>query len=369
MKKRSISRLLCLAGGIPLACLAPYILQAWMRSPLDAFDVVFLPLSALTLAWAVVKLHAADIPYHLNKRALFLLVPATLLLICAAIMRINAAAVALSIAFWWLVCWTFRGWQYAWRLLPVFGILGLITTSGTFWICYFTGSDVSSVHGFKIAFAVTMLGLEYAAIEWNFRLRARTFCSFLAGFVVTFAILELKAHTGSYRPFSPEFTSDSAPGFIGRELPNSADVRWFFRTSDAHFFRYADALGPVSALQVNVGNNIHEIHPAALCLRSGGWDIISEKPCEVTIKGKQIQVSEIQAEHGPARILVWVWYSSYDFSTGSFISFRRYTGLKKGKDWRTYQVSVPLGESRASARQRLLRFLSHQKEWLGGQLL
>lgn len=368
MKTRTLSRFLCLAGGIPLCCLVPYILRAWLQSPLDAFDVVFVPLAGLTLAWAVSKLHAAEVRYHLNKRALFLLVPTVLALTGAFLMHVHAAAIALSIVLWWTVCWTFRGWEYAWRLLPVFAILGLITTSGTYWTCYFTGCDVNSVYGLKVAFAVAMLGLEYAAIEWDFRLRARTIFVFLIGFALTFLGLEIKSHRGAYRPFSPEFSPNSAPGFIGRELQNSAEAKSFFKTSDAHYYRYADDLGPVSALQVNVGANIHEIHPATLCLRSGGWDIISEKPSEVTVKGKQIQVSEIQAEKGPVSILVWVWYSSYDFSTGSFLSFRRYTGLKKGTDWRTYQVSVPLGEGRASARQRLLRFLSRQPEWLGGKV-
>lgn len=368
MNKRTLSRILCLGGGIPLLCLVPYILSAWRQSPLDSTDVIFVPLAGITLAWAVTKLHKANVHYHLNKRALFLLVPGALLLAAAAAMHIHAAAIALSIAFWWLVCWTFRGWEYAWRLMPIFAIFGLITTSSTFWIGYFTGCDTETVLGLKIAFAVLMIGLEYAAIEHGFRPRARTVFTFLALFAGTFLVFELRSHTQVYRPFSPEFSANSAPGFIGREVAHSDLARNFFRTSDAHFYRYANELGPVSALQVNVGSNIHEIHPASLCMRSGGWDIISEKPSEILVKGKTIQVSEIQAEHNSRKFLVWVWYSSFDFSTGSFIAFRRFTGMKKGSDWRTYQVSVPMNDSRASARQRLLMFLAHQPEWLGGKL-
>ncbi len=369
MKDNKYLVLLCAAlCGIPFFLNTPYILQAWTSSPLDTFDIIFVPLAVFVLAATIVRMLQRGATRYFNKRALFFLIPVVGLLGTALYMHINAALILLSIAFWWLSIWYLLGWEIAWHLVAGFGILSLITVSSTFWICYFTGCDVTTVRGLKIAVSGAFIALAYSSVERGFRPRIRAVFAIILAAGATFAAFEYKAHARSFRPFSPEI-SPKTEGYIGRQVEADPMLQRFFRTSDARYFRFANEDGQLSALQVYVGDNIHEIHPAALCLRSGGWQIISEKPYEATLGDKTIQVSEINARSAGTHMLVWVWFSSDTFSTGSFIAFRRHTGLNKGTNWRTYQISAPLvNDDIDAARARLLDFLGRQRQWLGGEL-
>ena len=366
--KTRLSLIISVVCCLPLLFNIPYIITAWGSSPLDAFDIIFVPMAAFVLTMSVVRTLRQDIAHYRNKRSLFLLFPTILLLLAAAVMRVHALLIFFSIVFWWTTIWFLMGWEIAWRLLPGFGILSLITVSSTYWICYFSGCDTTSVRGFKVAVAGALAALAYSSVEHGFRPRVRTVFAIALALIATFVCLEYKAHTTCYRPFSPEIDPLGTPGYIGREVKKGDLAEGFFRTSDAHYFRFANEKSQISALQVNVGENIHEIHPAALCLRSAGWRILSEKPTEVTIGDKTIQVSEIDAINGAVHMLVWVWYSSDYYSTGSFIAFRRHTGLRKGTNWRTYQIAVPMLSDLDETRAQLTDFLSLQQQWLGGEL-
>ena len=162
--------------------------------------------------------------------------------------------------------------------------------------------------------------------------------------------------------FTPEFAPRSQPGMLGREVPLAPAVTRFFRTSEAHQFTYANVSNTVSVLAVSIGGNIHEVHPATHCLRSGGWRIVAEKIVQLEHpNGGVLEVDEAVADSFNGRMVIWIWYSSDEASTGSFLHFRRL--YSESARWRTYQVATPAGEGEeglAAARRLLRRFLARE---------
>ena len=74
--------------------------------------------------------------------------------------------------------------------------------------------------------------------------------------------------------------------------------------------------------------------------------------------GGVLEVDETLVESVDGRMLVWIWYSSDDASTGSFLQFRRMHS--SASLWRTYQISTFLDDGHHAveeARGRLMRFL------------
>ena len=82
------------------------------------------------------------------------------------------------------------------------------------------------------------------------------------------------------------------------------------------------------------------------------WTVHSE---EIFYLQDDFAVTEIEAQKGGNRILVWVWYSSERFSTPGFLGFRRH--FKPGGNYFTYQISVPLYGSITAGRNELKNFM------------
>ena len=82
------------------------------------------------------------------------------------------------------------------------------------------------------------------------------------------------------------------------------------------------------------------------------WTVHSEK---IFYLQDDFAVTEIEAQKGANRILVWVWYSSERFSTPGFLGFRRH--FKPGGNYHTYQVSVPLYGNITAGRNELKNFM------------
>ncbi|MBQ4200195.1 MAG: exosortase-associated EpsI family protein [Kiritimatiellae bacterium] len=167
-------------------------------------------------------------------------------------------------------------------------------------------------------------------------------------------------HAAPHAAFAPVFTRDSQPGMLGRELPPSTGLARLFKTGEAHQFMYADESNSVAVLCVDIGDDIHEIHPATHCLRSSGWRIESEEIVEAGLPGGgAFEVDEALASSMQGRMLVWIWYSSESASTGSFPHFRRMHS--PSVRWRTYQIATSVmggDEDVAAARRRLQDFIN-----------
>ena len=70
-------------------------------------------------------------------------------------------------------------------------------------------------------------------------------------------------------------------------------------------------------------------------------------------------ITEIDAEKGVNRLLMWVWYSGEDFSTPGFIGFRR--RFRSSGNYYTYQISIPADQDIEKSRKELQQFIQFLK--------
>ena len=160
------------------------------------------------------------------------------------------------------------------------------------------------------------------------------------------------------KSFIPDFPTHGGD-FWGRRIQPDENTRRFFATSTVRQYRYTRNNSDISVLAVKCGSDIHEIHPASHCLRTSMWTVNSEKTVSLQ---ENFAVTEIDAQKGSVRMLVWVWYSSDEFSTPGFLGFRRH--FKPGGNYYTYQVSVLVYnnsiEQSRSELQNFIRLLKRQ---------
>ncbi len=351
----------CIAA-LPLLSQLPYICRAWRTSPLDAHDWLFVPCFIVVLAAALYwhKRVATTLDKH-DYLALLPLVISVAGMIGARRYDIHAIFIASSIVFWWAICWLAYGWRMAYALIPPFGILSMLTTSSTYWLCFFLEISPAFAFALKCAFALGCASL-CAVILTSGHVPCRrtvTFCVFfLASIVLQFHVRTAgKLFPAANLPFVIQ-----CGGYLGVELPVDENFRRFFRTSDARQFRYIgdEYAEAVSLLRVKCGADIHEVHPASHCLRSSGWQIDSEQMMICGYEGRQMQVSEVLAKRDGVSMLVWCWYSSPDVSTGSYLTFRR--KWNANTQWTIYQLSVPCYSGIEDARAVLTDFLQELSE-------
>ena len=306
---------LCLlaAATIPFVVKVAYLNRAWVSSPVDRARLGLWGSAALlTVVVAIylklVKRFPAEKPLR-ESRSLRVLPFPLILYVAGLVFDVNAVQLVGSIGILWATAWMLYGRTSGLMLAPaaVFAVLAVPGSS------YWLGKAAS---GFTAP--------------------------------VTAA-------------YAPAFDVRSQKGYLGREVPPTEASRRFFRTSDAHQFRYASSSNEVAVLAVSIGQDIHEIHPATHCLRSSGWKIRSEDLRDVTLPGRAepLSVTEaIAASDMGTQLLMWVWYSSATSSTGSFIRFRHL--YSKEVPWKTYQLTTFVGKDGdvERARRRLLEFIA-----------
>ena len=297
-------------AALPLAFKAPYLWKAWTSSPLDRARLELYGLISLV---AVAAGAAAFRRLRCDSRSGGT-VPAIFVGLAAAVFAIgvihdvNAIQLIAGVGILWSAGWLLFGGMAAGLFAPA-ALFAVLAVPGT-------------LHWMQSASAAFVL----APLE----------------------------------PVAPEFSADSQPGMLGRELPPSPGFTRFFKTSSARQFIYANPSNSVAVLAVTVGDDIHEIHPATHCLRSAGWMVVSEKLSVMERPdGGSLEVDEAVVESFDSRMLVWIWYSCDDASTGSFLNFRRmYSGAAR---WRAYQIATLLADGDTDAiddaRDRMRIFL------------
>ena len=303
-------------AAIPFTVKVAYLMKAWVTSPVDRLNIgLYGSLSLLFVLIAVAaKWHwrfltgnsSTTIKY---SRSLRIAVIPLILYVIGLIWSINALQLIASVGFLWAIAWALYGRESGFMLAPAAICAVLAVPGSIYWIS-----------------------------------RAS------------------QAFTGeTSAAFAPVFAADSQKGYLGREIePDDAFLR-FFRTGEAHQFAYANASNSVSVLSVKVGKDIHEIHPATHCLRSGGWFVESDGPRRVELPGRTtpLQVTEAIVQKGGARALVWIWYSTDKQSVGSFLRFRQLYSRKEA--WHGYQVMTSLDLQDRSIdrkREQLAAFLA-----------
>jgi len=122
------------------------------------------------------------------------------------------------------------------------------------------------------------------------------------------------------------------------------------------YVHYSNLDVPVSSLCVELRNDLHGIHPTALCLSTARWKIISNTHELLKTKLGILSVAKIIAERHGKRDLFLSWYTNDSFSTGSFIFFRK--SWHFNETWHIYQITTPIISTNEEAEQVLLNFIN-----------
>lgn len=297
---------------IPFAVKVAYLNQAWVSSPVDRarlglWGSLALFLVVLAIYFKLTRRFPAERPLR-QSRSLRVLPLAVILYLAGLIADLNAVQLVASVGILWATAWMLYGRTSGLMLAPAAVCAILAVPGSSYW-------------------------LSMAMNEVNAPVRAA---------------------------YAPSFGVRSQQGYLGSEVPATESFTRFFRTSDAHQYRYASRKDEVALLEVRVGDDIHEIHPATHCLRSSGWRICSEGLQDVSLAGRDeplpLTEAVVSNAHG-VKMLVWIWYSSARESTGSFIRFRHLYAPEDA--WKTYQVTtfVESDGNLENARKKLRDFL------------
>lgn len=338
-----------------LSCLLPlynmsYLLQAWRSSRLDRFDWLFYLLALPALLWVLreTKFEKWD------KWAVLTLLPSLFLAFGKGFHHTHALSVIGCAGAVWSMGGLLGSWRFAWRTLPVLLILLLGTPSSTYQLSLVLKCPVWGAMAVKVFLALTALGAIGLNSRKNFLPEKGSvfFCGALLLSLLFLLHTEELYFTG--RSFIPEFPLQQG-NFAGRTLEADANTKRFFATSYVKLYRYLNTKEnrEISVLAVKCGKDIHEIHPASHCLRTSLWKVASET---IFYLSPDFAVTEIEAERGNVRMLVWVWYTGDTFSTPSFLGFRRrFTPRRR---FYTYQISTLLSGDGSAERKLLKEFMT-----------
>ncbi|MBE6384048.1 MAG: exosortase-associated EpsI family protein [Lentisphaerae bacterium] len=339
--------ILIILSFLPLCFHSPYLWQAWNGSRLDHWDWIFYLAAVPAAVWALRSQKMEKCDFY----ALFLLIPMLFLTAGTSFHHINALAVASAAGVIFCTVWLLGAWALAYRILPAAFILLLGTPSSSYQLSLLLMCPVWGAWAAKFLLAVLNLVWIWYNKRSGIVIRRGTLCFSAAVLASGFLLLHTKELYIEGQSFIPEFPAHCGE-FWGRVIQPDSNTKRFFATSTVHQYRYTRNNVDISVLAVQCGRNIHEIHPASHCLRTSMWTVHSEKTLWLR---HNLAVTEIDAQRGADRILVWVWYSSDKFSTPGFLGFRRH--FTPGKEYYTYQISVPLYRSIAESRKELKGFV------------
>ena len=332
--------LICLACSFPWLMMLPYIIHSWRSTPLDhqnwIFVVVFLVLvfGRLFLRKLVVSNDGADIITWMAFAVSFGVLG------FAWAFSVHFLGIVGAICLFWSGIRLALGRDNAKQLSFACIILFLATPSTNYLLGSLCGIESNYALLAKYILTAICFGLAFIRIPFHLELTAFVF-GLVAAFILYF---ELTHITQRFPVLKPDF--DKMPSeheYYGRPIEANEGMKRFFRNSVVKSYQFADKQRNFDVLEVHCGKNIHEIHPASHCLRCSGANILLERQKILKIGGRNIAVLEIMAERRGHRELIYVWYSTDEFSVASFLSFRKF--WSSSVQWYTWQISTVLEDN------------------------
>ena len=341
-----------------------YIFRAWKSSPLDRPDAWLFGFAALVAAaaFAMNRRGFGPGPRSFRLAALAAALGALAAFGVFTALGINALAIFAALGFSFFAFAAGFGVNAAIRIAPAYALLALAVPSTTYWIANYAGVSVFAARLVKgaatVGVMVAFFGLaKLPPVGERATRRILALAALAAAMLAAaFAVQRVfdRSAPADVEAYRPDFAPGTRGGYIGRAVEPDAAFRRFFATSDARQYVFANREGTVNVLEVRLGDDVHEVHPATHCLRSSGWSVRSEAAREETVGGRRIVVSEALVSRGETTALNWAWYSSETDATASFFRFR---SRAKTGDWRIYQLRTAAPDGMENARARLRDFL------------
>ena len=354
-----------LAACLPYAYKFPYITAAWKQSPLDSHDWIFLLMGFVTVGIALFGIRRKEI--HQDGTGLLLMAAFACLYFLGVLKDIHAVSIMAGVLFAAAATCLLWGWECFIILLPAFLVFCLSVTSTSYWITYLLSPI--GLKSLPVKIFLTAVAIAIAIIQCHVHFipkkhSAIFLCALCFAFI--FVAVSKEAHIKS-ASFIPDFSYGLFKNAKGFALePTPGDLQFFEGSKKLERYTFGTTDSIISVLAIELGANVHQIHPPSHCLRAQGTTILNEKLQTIEFRFAQITITEINYSTSQHSMLCWYWYSSPNFSTPSFISFRRH--WNPNQEWHSYQISTPIiNHDLSKARERLREFLANVEEENNGK--
>ena len=267
----------------------------------------------------------------------------------------SAGAIGIGLGMLWLL-W---GWPLFWRLAPAGVWMGLSIPTSSIAVMIPDFSD-----WFWLKLIIAFLIFIYVLLAEYLDLCPRPGQGF---FYLGMTLLVLILMIGMPHAMigdSFELTPNRMvfKDYIGAATPlTSFDKRFFSGCKRVERSRFVSPghHSFISLLEIESGNNVHNILPAVVWLRSMGWHVIRSGQRTAAMSGRTLAYDKILVNSEEHRqYLMIVWYSDSSQSTGSYFHFRR--SWKPNQRWMIYQIMTPVWNNDVKAAQQLLlQFIEH----------
>ena len=344
-------------AGIPFWCTLPYTVHSWKTSPMDRLNWIFF-LAFLLVAACGTPAVLDSVKQRKYDWYALLAAGAAAVLYAAGIMKqIYRVRIIAGTWFWWTGIWFFCGWKAPGATIPAFGALSLGCTSTTFLMCNRLLIQPQTALFLKLGAAVACAAVCAVLMLTDYVMKREVFWFLLAAGAILTGTLISRGTGKTAAAFKPDLTK-TVEGFTTTETPLSEDSIRFFEGATVHQYTVSDGIFHASILEVKCGDDIHKIHPASHCLRSGGAEILSETVVMHAMPdGRDLPVTEIRSRIHGMPVLTFVWYTGPEETIGSFYTFRR--KWSPSKQWYSYQIVTQVYDGNEdAARKFLLNLLS-----------
>jgi len=339
-------------AGIPFFCTLPYSFHSWRVSPMDRMNWIFFLAFLLTAACGAPAVMDSGKRGKTDWFALPAAAAAAFLYAAGIVKQIAVIRILAGTWFWWTGVWFFCGWSAAWTALPAFAVLSLGCTSTTFLICRHFMIKPQTALFLKFGAAALCAVVCAVFLLTNYVMKREVFWFLLAAAAILAGTLVSRGPEKTAAAFRPDLTA-AVEGFTSMETRLSENTIRFFEGAEAHQYAIGDGVFQCGILEVKCGNDIHKIHPASHCLRSGGAEILSESVVMHTMPdGRSLPVTEIRSRIRGTPVLTFVWYTGPKETVGSFYTFRR--KWSPSDQWFSYQAVTEVFDGKEEAARKFL---------------
>lgn len=340
-----VKNILFALAFVPFALKVPYILTTYANSPLERYNFIFwiaILIFAPIFEYVRRKMNIRDNVVRGNKLIAITLGFSVILWGIFYFYKINAACAILGISIIALSLEFRFGRRVFASQIPSFAMAILATPSVGYWLNYYLCFGLNESLSLLLIRHLLILILSGVWIFYAFVYASYPRLMSVAFMILAFGIIIFgRIHSKNLPAGDPcilkieNYSKDNI--FTGRDT--------FMGKNELNFFAGAKKVsrkifycdnGAVGALELLVGDNVSNVHPVGICLKSSGWNVESGKSKYINLGENKILVSEIIAEKESEKYRIYAWFSDKDMSIGEFIRFRFLQ--KNGKQWYHYQI-------------------------------